>query len=285
MHSPRPKSDYARIERVIRYLDQNFRDQPTLTDLAKVAGLSEFHFHRLFTRWAGTTPKSFLKSLTVEHAKQLLRESRDLLEVSLASGLSGPGRLHDLFVTVEGVSPGEYKKAGSSLEISYGISESPFGSCFIGLSHRGICYLSFIENIKDGLKELQETWPRANLKQDKESTRAMISKIFDHTRQDALRVILSGTPFQLRVWKALLAIPPGQVLSYGDLATRLGHPKAARAVGSAVGANSIAYLIPCHRVIRETGIIGEYRWGPCRKRAILGWESARNIDSSITHHL
>ena len=268
-------TDYQRIEKVIRYLNEHYRDQPSLVDLARVAGLSEFHFHRLFSRWAGTTPKSFLKFLTTRHAKKLLAESRDLLGASLDSGLSGPSRLHDLFVTVEAMTPGEFKAGGKGVEIHYGFIAGPFGACLLGLTKRGVCHLAFVDGSEEeGLRELRERWPHAELKQRKAETAKVARQIFGAAAGKGISLHLAGTPFQLKVWEALLSVPPGCLASYSDLAKAVGSPKATRAVGSAVGGNAIAYLIPCHRVIRETGDFGQYRWGRCRKQAVLAWESA-----------
>lgn len=277
-------NDYERIERVIKYLEARYLEQPSLERLAKVAGVSEFHFHRLFTRWAGVTPKDFLKFLTAQHAKALLLESRDLLTASLESGLSGPGRLHDLFVTVEAVTPGEFKSQGRGIEIQYGVHASPFGDMLIGLTKRGICFLSFCESKpKAALAELERKWGNASLVKNQSATAKPAKQLFRRTREN-MPVLLMGTSFQLKVWEALLKIPEGCVLAYADLARLIGSPKANRAVGSAVGNNAIAYLIPCHRVIRETGQFGQYRWGADRKRALLAWESSKKspLDSGLS---
>jgi AraC family transcriptional regulator, regulatory protein of adaptative response / methylated-DNA-[protein]-cysteine methyltransferase len=266
--------DYKRVEKVIRYLDTHHRDQPSLSELSKVVGLSQSHFHRLFSRWAGITPKDFLKALTASHAKDLLRESKDIMSVSFDVGLSGPGRLHDLLVTLEGVSPGEFKVAGRGLEIRYGFHDSPFGKFLMGLTHRGICYLAFGESKSEMIQDLRRKWPEAELARSDSATAQMAKQVFDAKKRTQVALFLDGTPFQIQVWSALLRIPHGKLTSYGDLAGALGKPGAARAVGSAVAANSIAYLIPCHRVIRESGVLGDYRWDPARKKAILAWESA-----------
>lgn len=263
-------SDYQRIEKVIRYLEANYLNQPSLSELAKVAGISEYHFHRLFTKWARVTPKDFIKFLTANHAKSLLNGSRDLLTTSHESGLSGPGRLHDLFVTVEAVSPGEYKTKGHGVLIEYGFFESPFGKYLLGITKRGICFLSFNCDIN----ELKTKWAQAEIKRNQKSTSEVAKKLFQPGKKEKVSVLLMGTSFQLKVWEALLRIPEGNVLSYSDMAKIIESPKAARAVGSAVAENSIAYIIPCHRVIRETGHFSDYRWDPVRKKAILAWESA-----------
>ena len=276
-------NDYERIARVIRFLDERHAEQPDLTALAQRAGMSRFHFHRLFSAWAGVTPKDFLQCLTVSHAKARLRAGENILSAALDSGLSGPGRLHDLCVTLEAASPGEVKSGGAGWIISFGFAGSPFGTCLIAESPRGICHLSFAENDPKALAGLQNDWPAANLKRNDPAARALAEKIFarravaqrdDPETGAVLRAFVRGTTFQVRVWRALLQIPPGALTSYGCLACALGQPAAARAVGAAVGQNPLAYLIPCHRVIRQTGVIGDYHWGTNRKRAIIAWETA-----------
>jgi AraC family transcriptional regulator of adaptative response/methylated-DNA-[protein]-cysteine methyltransferase len=274
-------NDYERIETVIRHLKEHYAEQPDLRTLAGIAQVSEFHFHRLFSRWAGVTPKALVKFLTAKRAKALLRESQSVLDASLDSGLSGPGRLHDLLVSVDAVSPGEFKNHGEGMEIRYGFHSTPFGTCLIGATARGICHLSFLDRDGSGrraavLRELESDWPQAVLRHHPQSTRALASQIFARgvtTRGEKIPVLLVGTPFRLKVWEALLKIPFGRVLSYRDVARSIGAPEACRAVGAAVGKNPIAYLIPCHRVIRETGIVGDYRWGQARKLAMLAWEN------------
>ncbi|HXH31264.1 MAG TPA: methylated-DNA--[protein]-cysteine S-methyltransferase [Bacteriovoracaceae bacterium] len=268
-------NDYLRIEKVIHHLEKHYLQQPSLEDLAKVAGVSEFHFHRLFTQWAGLTPKDFLKFLTANHAKALLHQSRNLLATSLESGLSGPGRLHDLLVTVEAVTPGEYKSKGRGVVIDYGFHESPFGTILLGVTKRGVCFLSFTHDPQ----ELRSKWANAELRPNQESTLEVAKKLFATVPCKQLSVLLMGTSFQIKVWEALLSIPDGQVLSYSDVAKLVNSPKAARAVGSAVGSNAIAYLIPCHRVIRESGHFSDYRWDPARKKAMLAWESSHHVSS------
>ncbi len=268
-------TDYERVEKVIRYLEAHYLEQPRLESLAKVAGLSEFHFHRLFSRWAGVTPKAFLKFLTAEHAKACLASSADVLGAAMESGLSGPGRLHDLLVSVEAMSPGELKRLGEGLEIRFGFHESPFGTCLIGLTERGVCHLAFCVSKAEALSELKSRWPKATFVSAPRATAIVLRAIFPRARSRQRRrvsVLLAGTPFQLKVWQALLRVPEGAVVSYSGLAAALHAPKAARAVASAVARNSIAYLIPCHRVIRESGRFGEYRWGGERKRAMVGAE-------------
>jgi AraC family transcriptional regulator of adaptative response/methylated-DNA-[protein]-cysteine methyltransferase len=270
-------NDYERIALVIRYLDQTHTEQPDLATLAKYVGLSQFHFHRMFTAWAGITPKDFLQCLTLSHAKKLLRKGKSVLDVSLDSGLSGPGRLHDLCVTLEAATPGKSKSGGEGWTISAGFADSPFGRCLLGESPLGLCHLSFVE-FGDGTAEwaaLQENWPQARLHRDDSNALHFAGRIFqrnDHSQP--LRAFVRGTAFQVRVWRALLQVQPGTLVSYGHLAATIDKPTAARAVGTAVGQNPLAYLIPCHRVIRETGVIGNYRWGNVRKQAMVVWESS-----------
>ncbi|PIT98957.1 MAG: 6-O-methylguanine DNA methyltransferase [Bdellovibrionales bacterium CG10_big_fil_rev_8_21_14_0_10_45_34] len=270
-------TDYERIEKVIRFLDSNYKAQPSLHELSNVAGLSEFHFQRLFCRWTGATPKSFVQYLTARHAKQLLSESRDILSTSLDSGLSGPSRLHDLIVSIEAVTPGEFKAKGSGVEIRYGFHETPFGKCLLGVTKRGVCHLTFVDlGLADAVSQMKESWPNASFKSAKAETAKVIRQMFKKSSAGKLSLFVRGTPFQIKVWEALLRIPEGSVVSYSHLAKLAGAKGASRAVGSAVGQNAISYLIPCHRVIRETGAFGEYRWGTNRKRAVLIWEQVRN---------
>ncbi|MGN6553647.1 MAG: methylated-DNA--[protein]-cysteine S-methyltransferase [Verrucomicrobiota bacterium] len=276
-------NDYDRIARVIRYLDEHHADQPDLATLAGLAGLSPSHFHRLFSSWAGVTPKDFIQCLTFAQVKQSLLQGNTVLETALNAGLSGPGRLHDLCVHLEAASPGELKTRGASWTIVAGFSESPFGTCLVAESPRGVCHLSFAEpeTVDAAWRELQKEWPAAQLKRDDAAAERLSAQIFsrhgDKEQRPGLRAFVQGTAFQLRVWRALLQIPTGHLVSYGRLAEVINAPKAARAVGSAVGANPIAFLIPCHRVIRETGVIGHYHWGRIRKRAMLTWESAPQL--------
>jgi AraC family transcriptional regulator, regulatory protein of adaptative response / methylated-DNA-[protein]-cysteine methyltransferase len=272
-------NDYDLIEKAIEYLDTHFLDQPTLAEVAGAVGLSDFHFQRVFTRWAGVSPKRFVQALTVEHAKQQLARSRDLLHTAIDSGLSGPGRLHDLFVSAEAVTPGEYKTRGAGIRIEYGFHSTPFGICLLGTTQRGICWLSFLEagDKASALRDLRSRWSGAEMEEQPSKTSPIAEHVFSRLcdkRQAPLGVLLMGTNFQIKVWRALLKIPAGSALCYESLSGWVGVPKAARAVGAAVGANPIAYLIPCHRVIRKTGLLGGYRWGQNRKRVILAWEAA-----------
>jgi len=263
---------------VIRFLDRHHTEQPDLHQLASAAGLSPFHFHRLFSAWAGVTPKDFLQCLTLEHVKHLLRNGDNVFDAALNAGLSGPGRLHDLCVTLEAASPGEMKNGGAGMQIEYGFAETPFGQALIAETKRGICHLSFVDGHgrNSARNLLTSQWPNAKLNRNDARIAELSAKIFTQVRDRAsrptLRAFVRGTPFQLRVWRALLRVPSGSLTTYGRLAQAIGQSQAARAVGSAVGANPIAFIIPCHRVIRETGALGNYHWDPIRKRAIVGWE-------------
>lgn len=271
-------NDYERVANVIRFLNQNHTAQPDLAELADQAGLSPFHFHRLFSTWAGITPKDFLQCLTLEHIKALLHSGESVLDAAFDAGLSGPGRAHDLCVTLEAASPGELKTGGRGLAIVYGFAPTPFGEALIAETPRGICHLSFVaeDGRESALRVLRKQWSNAALRCDEKCAAAIAAKIFHRNAAASapLRAHVHGTPFQVRVWRALLAVPAGTLTSYGRLAHSVGLPRASRAVGTAVGANPIAYIVPCHRVIRETGAIGNYRWDPTRKRAMLGYELA-----------
>ncbi len=276
--------DYLRIERAILFLERNFRKQPDLKEIAKSVHLSEYHFQRLFRRWAGISPKQFLKLLTIEYAKELLQKSRSLLDVTYKSGLSSPGRLHDLFVTVDAVTPGEFKMKGEGLKITYGFHPTPFGECLLSVTDRGICGLSFITHggHESAIKSLKDEWPRAEFLEDPNLTQTFVDQVFVPFRGEnkpKLNLFLKGTNFQIKVWEALLMIPPGCVLSYKDIANLIRKPDAVRAVASAIATNPIAYIIPCHRVIRKIGIIGDYRWGTARKQALIGWEAIQRRES------
>jgi AraC family transcriptional regulator of adaptative response/methylated-DNA-[protein]-cysteine methyltransferase len=270
--------DYLRIEQAILYLENHYKDQPELRQVADNVGLSEYHFQRLFTRWAGVSPKRFLQFLTKEGAKELLDRSENLLDTTHQVGLSSLGRLHDLFVTAEAVTPGEYKSQGAGVTIRYGIHPTPFGKCLIATTERGICHLSFVQTSEgDVIDQLVADWKQARMIEDYKSTVSLIEPIFDlrySHRGKPLNVHLRGTNFQLKVWEALLQIPAGEVTTYAGIASRIGNPGATRAVGSAVGHNPIAVLIPCHRVIRKVGDFGNYRYGALRKKALLAREFA-----------
>jgi AraC family transcriptional regulator of adaptative response/methylated-DNA-[protein]-cysteine methyltransferase len=270
--------DYGRIEQAILYLENHYKDQPALDDVAANIGLSEYHFQRLFTRWAGVSPKRFLQFLTKEGAKELLNRSENLLDTTHQIGLSSLGRLHDLFVTAEAVSPGEYKSRGAGVTIRYGVHPTPFGKALIATTDRGICHLSFVQTREgDAIDQLVMDWKQARMIEDHKSTVPLIEPIFDlrySHRGKPLNVHLRGTNFQLKVWEALLQIPVGEVTTYAGIASRIGNPGATRAVGTAIGHNPIAVLIPCHRVIRKVGDFGNYRYGALRKKALLAREFA-----------
>jgi AraC family transcriptional regulator of adaptative response/methylated-DNA-[protein]-cysteine methyltransferase len=270
--------DYSRVEKAILFLQENYHRQPELHEVAKCVHLSEFHFQRLFRRWAGISPKRFVQFLTLEHAKKLLEGSRSVLDATYDAGLSSPGRLHDLFVKIEAMTPGEFKARGAGLRINYGFHPSPFGECLLAVTDRGICGLGFVGS--DGraslLSDFQTRWPKAEWEENAELTQPYIRRIFEREKADRpLTLVLQGTNFQLKVWEALLKIPMGSVVPYEDIANLVCSARATRAVGSAVGKNPIAFLIPCHRVIRKAGGIGGYHWGDARKKAMLAWEAAR----------
>lgn len=270
--------DYLRIEQAIQYLENHHKDQPGLEEVAAHIGLSEFHFQRIFTRWAGISPKRFLQFLTKENAKGLLDRSENLLDTTLQTGLSSLGRLHDLFVTTEAVTPGEYKSRGAGLTIRYGIHPTPFGKCLIGMTERGICHLGFVQTSEgDAIDALVSDWQAAKMIEDQRATAPLVAPIFilNMREQSPLHLHLRGTNFQLKVWEALLNVPTGTATTYESIAAQIGQPKASRAVGTAVGHNPIAVLIPCHRVIRKLGEFGNYRYGSARKMALLGWEQAK----------
>jgi len=272
--------DYRRIEKAIEFLAENYQDQPSLDEVARSVNLSEFHFQRLFRRWAGISPKRLVQFLTLEHAKQALEDSRSVLDAAYDAGLSSSSRLHDLFVSTEAMTPGEFKAKGAGLEITYGFHASPFGECILAVTDRGICGLGFVQegDRNQALEDFKQRWPAAKFQENTEKIRGYIDGIFNAKKRNGahpVKLLLLGTNFQIKVWEALLRIPAGSVVSYGDLARHLGQPSAARAVGGAVGRNPISFLIPCHRAIRKMGITGDYHWGATRKKAILAWEAAR----------
>jgi AraC family transcriptional regulator of adaptative response/methylated-DNA-[protein]-cysteine methyltransferase len=286
MQSSHAVSEYTRIEKAIRFLDAHRQGQPSLADVARHVGLSESHFQRMFTRWAGISPKRFLQHRTAQVVKRLLRERRSVLDVSYEAGLSGSGRLHDLLVNAEAVTPGEYQRAGGGVVVRYGFHPSPFGECLIAVTPRGVCHLAFVHPVSrhHALERLRRDWPRAELVPDQSTTRAAAARAFPlpgASRLPALELHVKGTNFQLKVWEALLRVPDGAVTTYGELAASVGNPRAARAVGTAVGSNPISYLIPCHRVIRSTGELGGYAWGPDRKRVMLALETVRGEEQPL----
>jgi AraC family transcriptional regulator of adaptative response/methylated-DNA-[protein]-cysteine methyltransferase len=274
-----PPVEYRRIEKAIHFLEENFRRQPGLKEVARHVGLSEYHFHRLFSRWAGVSPKRFLQFLTADYARRLLRESANVLDAAYETGLTGPGRLHDLIVNVYAMTPGELKEEGAGLTIRFGVHPSPFGDCLVAVTDRGICAVSCLsaERGREAREKLETRWRRATFRKSQAETKDMSNRIFNPSRWkngSPLSVIVRGTNFQVRVWEALVRIPPGCAVSYEQVASRIGAPASARPVGSAVARNPVAFLIPCHRVIRKTGDFGEYGSGSARKKAILAWEAA-----------
>lgn len=268
---------YDRIAEAIRYISSNQADQPDLDTLASHVGMSPHHFQRTFSDWAGVSPKKFLKTLTLNDAKQRLRASESVLDASFGAGLSGPGRLHDLFITTDAVTPGEYKSRGEGMTFYYGLHPSPFGPCLIVVNDRGLSGLSFIEEgAQDPLIYQRNQWENADWVRDENRTKPYVDRIFfqsEISNEGQMKVLLRGSPFRVKVWEALLQIPSGTVTSYGALADRLGRPGAARAVAGAVANNLVGVVIPCHRVIRESGALAGYRWGETRKAALLGVEA------------
>jgi AraC family transcriptional regulator of adaptative response/methylated-DNA-[protein]-cysteine methyltransferase len=282
---------YQLIEQAIQYIETNVQRQPELDEIASAIGLSEYHFQRLFTRWAGISPKRFIQFLTKEHAKDLLTRSENLLDTTHQVGLSSLGRLHDLFINTEAVTPGEYKSRGAGLTIRYGLHLTPFGKCLIASTERGICHLSFVQ-ISEGnaIDNLVADWKQAQMIEDYNTTAPLIARIFTNPKPDAafeptdqhLSLHLRGTNFQIKVWEALLNIPTGSVTTYEQIAAQVGNPKAMRAVGTAVGHNPTAVLVPCHRVIRKSGEFGNYRYGNARKKALLAREYVTVSESVST---
>lgn len=270
-------NDYARIEKAIGYLTGNYRSQPNLKAVARHVGLSEFHLQRLFRRFAGISPKRFVQYLTAGHARALLAGDRNVLEASDAAGLSGAGRLHDLMVNLHAATPGEIRARGAGLDIHYGFHDTPFGDCLLAITGRGVCALRFVDSGARGtaLKAVHAEWPRATLKPSAPLTRATAKRIFTGKGQRPIDLYVAGTNFQVKVWEALLRLPRGRVATYETMARAAGRPRAVRATANAVAHNPVGWLIPCHRVIRKTGLLGGYRWGESRKRAMLAWEAAR----------
>ena len=269
-------NDYYRIEKAIRFMDDHFLSHPNLDEIAACIHLSKYHFQRLFKRWVGISPSQFIQYLTIEYAKKKLDESQSILDTAFSSGLSSSGRLHDLFVNFEGITPGEYKSQGENIEINYGFHATPFGKCLIAATERGICFLGFTNKDKSDLLPLEKLWYKSHLTENNSVTEPLINRIFSAApvhKNQPFNLLLKGTNFQINVWKALISIPPGFMLSYGNMAAVVGKNRATRAVANAIAHNPISYLIPCHRVIKSTGLFHGYQWGAARKKAILGWEA------------
>ncbi|AMQ01486.1 cysteine methyltransferase [Pedobacter cryoconitis] len=272
------ETNYSRIAQAISYINGNFKTQPGLEEVAEKINLSPFHFQRLFTEWAGVSPKKFLQYLTVEHAKKMLKENQaTLFETAFETGLSGTSRLHDLFVNIEGMTPGEYKNGGENLTINYSFAETPFGSILVASTAKGICHIAFTEDAEEALENLKTKFPNAIYRQFADTVQQHALHIFTHDwdRVSEIKLHLKGTDFQLKVWETLLKIPTAQLTTYGTIAKEIGMPSASRAVGTAIGANPVAFIIPCHRIIQATGSLGQYHWGTTRKTAIIGWEAAK----------
>ena len=276
----RAASDYDIVRRAIAHIRGNWQAQPEIETIAEAAGVTATELHHLFRRWAGITPKMFLQALTLDHARRLLRDSASVLDASFEVGLSGPGRLHDLFVTHEAMSPGEWKSGGAGMTIYYGFHPSPFGTALVMGTERGLAGLAFADSGEEqaALADMRSRWPQAQLVENAARTAPLACRIFDRKlwrAEERLRVVLIGTDFEVRVWETLLKIPMGRAMSYSEIAAKVGAPKAARAVGAAVGKNPISFVVPCHRVLGKSGAITGYHWGLTRKRAMLGWEAGR----------
>jgi len=270
--------NYHRIAEAIDYIKTNFREQPDLEKVAEQIHLSPFHFQRLFTEWAGVSPKKFLQFISVEHAKSLLKEKQaTLFDAAFETGLSGTGRLHDLFIKIEGMTPGEFKNGGEALSINYSFAESPFGKILVASTVKGICYMAFADDETKTFAELKKLYPNAEYHQVVDMIQQNALYIFtkDWNKLNEIKLHVKGSGFQLKVWEALLKVPVGQLTTYGSLAAQLDKPLASRAVGTAVGDNPVAFIIPCHRVIQSTGAFGNYHWGSTRKTAMIGWEAAK----------
>lgn len=276
--------NYERIAKAIDFIRHNLKDQPRLEEVAESVHLSSYHFQRMFVEWAGVSPKQFLQYLNVEHAKKVLKNKNStLLEAAFETGLSGTGRLHDLFVKIEGMTPGEFKNGGEGLQINYSYAETPFGSVMLASTAKGICHVAFADDRENAFAILCQKFPKSKLEQQVDLIQQNALYIFTHdwSKLDKIKLHLRGTDFQIKVWEALLKIPMGQLSTYGEIAKTIDRPKASRAVGTAIGSNPIAFLIPCHRVIQSSGIIGQYHWGSTRKTAMIGWEAAKVINGEI----
>ncbi|HZH65159.1 MAG TPA: methylated-DNA--[protein]-cysteine S-methyltransferase [Flavisolibacter sp.] len=278
--TPQDSINFHRISEAIIYLKDNFKQQPDLDQIAEKVHLSPFHFQRLFTEWAGVSPKKFIQFLTIGYAKNILKGgAATLFDAATETGLSGTGRLHDLFITIEGMTPGDYKAGGAELSINYSFKQSPFGDILVGSTTKGLCHMAFADDEQKAFSELEKNFPNASYTQTADAVQQAAISIFTppHTGLQQLKLHLKGTAFQLKVWEALLKIPPGALCTYGSIAQRIENKAAVRAVGSAIGQNPVAYLIPCHRVIQSAGTLGNYHWGAARKTAMIGWEAARTL--------
>jgi AraC family transcriptional regulator of adaptative response/methylated-DNA-[protein]-cysteine methyltransferase len=281
---------YEKIAAAIAYIHANHTEQPSLDEIAAAVHLSPYHFQRLFTEWAGVSPKKFLQYISLQHAKGLLAKDYTVEQATFETGLSGTSRLHDMFVNLEAMTPGEYRNGGEALTIRYHFMDTAFGPMLAAATEKGVCSIGFADDRAAALEDLRRQWPQAKFLEEESPFISSVKEYFNEMEQDtakaknekAIRLHVKATPFQLKVWEALLKVPAGQVATYARIATQISHPKAARAVGTAVGDNPVAFLIPCHRVIKSTGILGGYHWGPVRKTAILGWESARNQSFALT---
>lgn len=270
--------NYQRIAEAIEYIRKNFKDQPALDEVASQVHLSPFHFQRLFHEWAGTTPKKFLQYISLDYAKNLLKEQQSTIaDAAFETGLSGTSRLHDIFINIEGMTPAEYKNGGKALTINYSFAETPFGNVIVASTGKGICFMAFHEEETEGVNALVQQFPQAQFQKKLDMKQQNALFIFQHdwSRLKDIKLHLKGTDFQLKVWETLLKIPMGKLSTYSSIAGQIGNPSASRAVGTAIGSNPVAFLIPCHRVIQSSGTLGGYRWGLSRKTAIIGWEGAR----------
>ncbi len=280
-------TNFERITEAIGYIQTHFKTQPGLGEVAEKIHLSHFHFQKLFTEWAGVSPKKFLQYITVAHAKKMLKEKQATLsDAAFETGLSGTGRLHDLFINIEGMTPGEFKNGGENLSINYSFAESPFGNMLVASTAKGICHIAFVNDEKVALNELQVLFPRATYRQMVDLAQQNVRYIFTHdwSKLSQIKLHLKGTAFQLKIWETLLKIPMGQLATYGNIAKQIDKPQASRAVGTAIGDNPVAFLIPCHRVIQSTGVFGQYHWGSIRKTAMIGWEAAYTDTSPEVLH-
>ncbi|WP_312967151.1 methylated-DNA--[protein]-cysteine S-methyltransferase [Acinetobacter gerneri] len=273
---------YERIAQAIEYIQNHFKDQPNLDEVAAHIHLSPTHFQKLFSEWVGTSPKKFLQYTSLQYAKNLLKQKHSILETTHATGLSSSSRLHEMFIQIEGMTPAEYKKGGEHLRINYQFAHIFFGEMLIASTTKGICFMAFIENRKDAYGTLMERFPNAVLVEESDELQRNALKIFstNHDELSQIKLHLKGTDFQLKVWESLLKIPMGQLATYAEIAQEIGKPKAVRAVGSAIGSNPVAFLIPCHRVIQSSGIFGEYHWGKARKTAMIGWEGVQCYENN-----